>query len=103
MLDFVNSMLWFRGVDIMGFIGLRNSSNTLNSIIIDNGKVKDFERFWGENGLSYSLMEISVPNGKVLGVKRGDGVTTFESIISSGTKTLWLYYCWELYFDKIKF
>jgi AAA15 family ATPase/GTPase len=48
-------------------------------------------------------MEISVPNGKVLGVKRGDGVTTFESIISLGTRTLWLYYCWEIYFDRVKF
>lgn len=103
MLDFVNSMLWFRGVDVTGFIGLRNSGSSLDSIVIDNGKVKDFEEFLRENGLSYSLMEISVPNGKVLGVKRGDGVTTFESIISSGTKTLWLYYCWEIYFDKVKF
>lgn len=103
MLDFVNSMLWFRGVDVTGFIGLRNSGSSLDSIVIDNGKVKEFEEFLRENGLSYSLMEISVPNGKVLGVKRGDGVTTFESIISSGTKTLWLYYCWEIYFDKVKF
>ena len=103
MMDFVNSMLWFRSVDITGFIGLRNNTNALDKIIIENGKTKEFANFLGENGLEYSLIEIQVPNGKILGVKKGNKITTFESIISSGTKALWLYYCWEIYFDKVKF
>lgn len=103
MMDFVNSMLWFRSVDITGFIGLRNNTNALDKIIIENGKTKEFANFLGENGLDYNLFEIQVPNGKILGVKKGNKFTTFESIISSGTKALWLYYCWEIYFDKVKF
>lgn len=103
MMDFVNSMLWFRSVDITGFIGLRNNSNALDKIIIENGKTKDFGKFLEENGLNYVLIEITVPNGKILGVKKGNKITTFESIISSGTKALWLYYCWEIYFEKVKF
>lgn len=103
MMDFVNSMLWFRSVDITGFIGLRNNSNALDKIIIENGKTKDFAKFLEENELKYDLIEITVPNGKILGVKKGNKITTFESIISSGTKALWLFYCWEIYFDKVKF
>lgn len=103
MMDFVNSMLWFRSVDITGFIGLRNNSNALDRIIIENGKTKEFESFLKSNGIEYSLLEINVPNGKILGVKKGNKTTTFESIISSGTKALWLYYCWEIYFDRVKF
>lgn len=103
MMDFVNSMLWFRSVDKTGFIGLRNNSNLLDNIIIENNKTKEFKKFLQENNLNYDLIEIQVPNGKILGVKKGDKITTFESIISSGTKALWLYYCWEIYFEKVKF
>lgn len=103
MMDFVNSMLWFRSVDKTGFIGLRNNSNLLDNIIIENNKTKEFKNFLQENNLNYDLIEIQVPNGKILGVKKGDKITTFESIISSGTKALWLYYCWEIYFEKVKF
>lgn len=103
LMDFVNGMLWFRSVDSIGFIGLRNNSNSLDRIIIDNGKVADFSKFLKENGQNYDLEAISVPNGKILGVKIGKTLTTFESIISTGTRALWLYYCWEIYFKKVTF
>lgn len=103
MMDFVNSMLWFRSVDVSGFIGLKNNSNFLDKIIIENKKTEEFSKFLADNDLNYELTEIEVPNGKILGVKKGNKITTFESIISSGTKALWLYYCWEIYFDKVKF
>lgn len=103
MMDFVNSMLWFRSVDMVGFIGLKNNSNALDKIIIENGKIKEFSKFLEENGLNYNLVEIDVPTGKILGVKKNNKITTFESIISSGTKALWLYYCWEIYFNNVKF
>lgn len=103
MMNFVNSMLWFRSVDNNGFIGLKNNTGFLNEIIIDNGKTKDFSKFLLDNGIKYELIELEVPNGKMLAVKKGNKTTSFESIISTGTKALWLYYCWEIYFDKVKF
>ena len=103
LMEFVNSMLWFRSVEANGFIGLRNNTNKLDNIIIENGKTKAFAKFLAENGINYDLVEIEVPNGKVLGVKKNGKITTFESIVSSGTKALWLYYCWEIYFEKVKF
>lgn len=103
MMDFVNSMLWFRSVDAFGFIGLRNNSNALDNIIIENNKTKEFEKFLKDNGIIYNIEEKEVNNSKLLVVKIGEKYTTFESIISSGTKALWLYYCWEIYFSKVKF
>ena len=102
-MEFVNSMLWFRSGDNIGFIGLRNNSNVLDKIIIDNKKTKDFSGFLKENGINYNLVELESVNDKILGVKIGNRLTTFESIISTGTKALWLYYCWEIYFEKVKF
>lgn len=102
-MEFVNGMLWFRSVDTMEFIGLNNDNNLLDKVIIDNKKIKDFSKFLAENGIEYDLVEIESVNNKLLGVKIGNKFTTFESIISNGTRALWLYYCWEIYFDKVKF
>lgn len=101
--DFVNGMLWFRSVDFNGFIGLRSTSELLNNIIIDNHKTKDFNDFLTECGIDYNLCEAQTPMGKILTVKKNNKVAPFDTIISSGTKALWLYYCWEIYFDKVKF
>lgn len=103
LMDFVNGMLWFRSVEFNSFIGLRNNSNSLDKIIIDNDKINDFNEFLKDNGLEYNLSTIKVPSGKILGINKNGHVTTFESIISSGTKALWLYYCWEIYFNKVSF
>lgn len=103
LMEFVNGMLWFRSVDSIGFIGLKNNTNSLDRIIIDNHRTADFSKFLSENGINYNIEEISIPNGKILGVKMGKSLTTFESVISSGTRALWLYYCWEIYFNKVTF
>lgn len=103
MMEFVNSMLWFRSVENNGFIGLKNNIDKLDEIIIDNNKIKDFSLFLHENGIDYNIIELKTSNDKVLAVKKGKNVTVFKTIISSGTRALWLYYCWEIYFNKIKF
>lgn len=48
LMEFVNSMLWFRSVEANGFIGLRNNTNKLDNIIIENGKTKAFAKFLAE-------------------------------------------------------
>lgn len=103
MMEFVNGMLWFRSIDFNNYIGLSSTTNTLEDVIIKNGKTKDFQKFLEENGIKYNLVELNLPEGKSLGVKIGNKTTTFSSIISSGTSSLWLYYCWELRFSQVKF
>lgn len=75
----------------------------MDNIIIDNNKLKDFSSFLIDNGIKYELTEMKFPTGKLIGVKKEKGVTTFKIIASSGTLALWLYYCWEIYFDKVTF
>lgn len=104
LMDFVNGMLWFRSVEASGFIGIRSDTDFLNDIIINNNKVNDFSKFLIENNINYDLEKISISTGRnVLGVRIGKNVTPFETIISTGTKALWLYYCWGIYFSKVKF
>ena len=103
LMEFVNGMLWFRSVDSFGFIGLENKVNVLDEIIIENKKTNDFKEFLHKNNIDYDLIELKSPNGKLLGVKMGKNITTLESLASSGTKALWLYYCWNIYFSKVKF
>ncbi len=104
--NFVNGMLWFRSVEANGFIGLKNSSADLAEIIINNGKTKDFEKFLNKCGLKYKLVELTNannPNEKKLCIDFGKSLVEFNSIVSSGTKALWLYYCWNIFFDNVSF
>ena len=103
MLDFVKGMLWFRSVDSFSFIGLENKINGLDRIIIENNKIDDFKKFLKQNKIDYDLVEINALNGNFLGVKMGDNITTFDSLASTGTKALWLYYCFKIYFSDVKF
>lgn len=62
----------------------------------------DLELFFKNNRIEYKIDEMTAVNGKKI-VVRKKKIITFESIISSFTKALWLYYCWKIYFDKVKF
>lgn len=104
LMNFVNGMLWFRSVEASNFIGIRNDNDTLNNIIIGSNKVEDFSKFLKKNDIEYNLQIMVTPTGEsILGVKIGKKFTSFESVISTGTRALWLYYCWEIYFNKVKF
>lgn len=103
MMDFVNGMLWFKSVDFNAFIGLQKNADRLDNIIIENNKTDDFQAFLKKYGIEYEIVELDTLGGKILGVKKQNILAAFESIISSGTRTLWLYYCWEIYFSKVKF
>lgn len=103
LVDFVNGMLWFRSVKANEYIGFKNGAEALSDIIIKNNKLKDFEQFLRENGINYKLMPIPDGTGYRIGIKFKNGTASFEKIISTGTESLWLYYCWKIMFDKVTF
>lgn len=103
LMDFVNSMLWFRSVKSNEYIGLKNGTESLNDIIIKNEKLKDFEQFLKEYGINYKLTQLQNSSGNEIGIKFKNGVGNFNTIISTGTESLWLYYCWKIFFNDIKF
>lgn len=103
LMTFVNGMLWFRSVHNNQFIGFKNGTDTLADIILKNDKLKDFENFLREKGINYSLVKLQESSGNKIGVQFKKATANFETIISTGTKSLWLYYCWSLMFSDVKF
>lgn len=104
-IDFVKGMLYFKNLlDGNRYMGYRLGSEDLASIILKDNKLKDFQDFLQKHGLNYNLVPISNINGqKLIGIKFSTGkVIEFSQIISSGTKTLWLFYCWSLSFKNLK-
>ena len=102
--DYVSRMLFFRSsVEGNLYLGYSNGPESLSSIIIKNKKIDEFQDFLKTQNINYNLVEFSDQNGvSNLGVKFENGnILPFGSIVSSGTKTLWLFYCWMLEFPNL--
>lgn len=105
-MKFVSGMLYFRSLrDANKYIGYKLGSEKLNEIILNNGRLDDFNAFINDMGLNYTLVPLKLMSGALtIGAKfENDNVVEFESIASSGTRTLMLFYCWFIEFDKLTF
>lgn len=105
-MKFVSGMLYFRSLrDANKYIGYKLGSEKLNEIILDNGRLEDFNAFINDMGLNYILVPLKLMSGALtIGAKfENDKVVEFESIASSGTRTLMLFYCWFIEFGKLTF
>lgn len=105
-MKFVSGMLYFRSLrDANKYIGYKLGSEKLNEIILDNGRLEDFNAFINDMGLNYTLVPLKLMSGALtIGAKfENDKVVEFESIASSGTRTLMLFYCWFIEFGKLTF
>ena len=105
-MNFVSGMLYFRSLmDANRYIGYKLGSEKLNEIILNNGRLEDFNTFINDMGLNYTLVPLKLMSGALtIGAKfENDNVVEFESIASSGTKTLMLFYCWFMQFNKLTF
>ncbi len=101
---YVEGMLYFKSLtEGNSYIGYSNGPESLSSIIIRQDKVKDFQDFLQSQGMIYNLCVYQNQNGvDDLGIKFNNGkIMPFGSIISSGTKTIWLFYCWMLEFNHL--
>jgi len=91
--QFVDSMLWFRNLDIREFIGLETSVTMLDEFIISNNLLTDFETFLKDvSGQEFKLS--ADPSGKQLICKIDSVFVSFQLIASTGTKSLQLLYFW---------
>lgn len=105
-MKFVSGMLYFRSLrDANKYIGYKLGSEKLNEIILNNGRLEDFNAFINDMGLNYTLVPLKLMSGALtIGAKfENDKVVEFESIASSGTRTLMLFYCWFIEFEKLAF
>lgn len=91
----IKAMLLFRNVfDGIHYIGQHNGGINILESIIDNGNIKDFEKFLNEFGLNFKLVTIRSLEEKSIGIKFGKKVIPFFKVISTGTKSLTLFYYW---------
>jgi len=94
LLQFVNSMLWFKCLESREFIGLETNNIELDSYIIQNNLVGDFTNFLEKvSGQEFHFVK---PNegDKILFCDIDGNRLPFISIASTGTKSLQLLYVW---------
>lgn len=94
LIEFVNNMLWFRSLKMNEFMGVMANGENLTDFIINNRRTKDFEHFLNNCGQDYSLQELPEMGKNVLGAKFKNMTARFDTVASTGTLSLWLFYYW---------
>jgi len=103
-MNFVKNMLYFRSTqDGNTFIGFERVGENIDEYIMKNNLVQDFEKFLKEcAGLDMNLGVAKVrgmPDIFVQKTKKKN--LAFNSVASSGTKALELFYYWSKRFSKV--
>lgn len=91
---FVNSMLWFRNLDVREFIGLETNITMLDEFIIANNLLDDFSVFLQNVGGQKFQFAKHNPTDKQILCKIDDDVVPFHLLASTGTHSLQLLYFW---------
>lgn len=97
---FVEHMLFFRSLEDRSYIGLESKKGTLINDIIQQGKVQDFENFLNEANVECKLAIVDVMGEKDIAFDFGANKVLFREIMSTGTSSLMLFYCWYLQIQK---
>lgn len=101
--NFVNSMLWFRSLDVREFIGLETNLLFIDEYIINNNLVEDFKDFLEEVSNQKFDFVKSNPNDKHLMCYIKGAPVPFDLIKSTGTNSLLLLYFWYKQMEKAQF
>ncbi len=92
--EFVNSMLWFRNLDVREFIGLEFTPTMLDDFIISNNLLDDFSDFL--QNVSEQKFKFAKPRigDKQIFCNIKNNTIPFHTIASTGTQSLQLLYFW---------
>lgn len=97
---FVEHMLFFRSLEDRTYIGLESKKGTLTNDIIQQDKLQDFEDFLNEANVECKLAIVDVMGEKDIAFDFGANKVLFREIMSTGTSSLMLFYCWYLQIQK---
>lgn len=100
---FVEHMLLFYSLDIRGYEGFMNGTESVAEGIVNGGKVKDFQEFLQENGIIYDLYGCEVDGRKTIYCHFDNKDADFFKIASTGTRSLALFYYWYIRMEKASF
>lgn len=107
MIQFCENMLWYRSLsEGSSYAGFQNGGSLLEEILYENGKREEFESFLSEYGGNYKLNFEAVNGGHKLFAYFNNGLSKapFDSISSTGTKALYLFYTWRIKaFNRLSF
>lgn len=105
MMVFCENMLWYRSLsDGNAYCGFKNGGAELSEVLYESGKKIEFKNFLKENDIDYELEFMPINGKHQLMVKFDDKLAPFDSIASTGTMALYLYFIWSVSsFDKISF
>ena len=94
--DYVNHMLLFYSLDDRGYEGFKIGSDKLSKVILEQGKIEEFEEFLKSEGIYYSLVEKELDGEKEIYCRFPNGDVNFFTIASTGTNSLALFYYWYI-------
>lgn len=93
MIDFSNKMLWCKNLDVRDYIGLIHDNYIVGNYIVKENLIDDFSLFLKETSEQRLKLKAS-EDGERLICQLGKLNMPFESIASTGTKSLALIYVW---------
>lgn len=99
LVNFCENMLWYRSLSEGNeFAGHEAAALLLDDMLQRNGSLKAFKDFLKPFGLEYDLNFEIVNNQSILHAYFKNGQKApFLSIASTGTKALYLFYCWNVF------
>ena len=104
LMQFVTKMLWFRSLKDNRFIGLENESVNVSDWIVKNNLIKEFKTFLFENAsLNLDLGSAKLVDKNVLLENHKNFPLVWESVASSGSSALLIYFYWYKHFEDVKF
>lgn len=102
-MNFVSHMLWFRSLKNNGYIGFMKGSESIDSWMVKNKLVKDFQKFLKDFAKIDKKIEASkqIDNMPLLIEKHKNAEFLFNQVASSGTHALKLFYYWSKRFPEV--
>jgi hypothetical protein len=100
---FVNTMLWFRNLDVREFIGLETNATMLDEFIITNNLLDDFSDFLQKVSGQTFLFVAHNTTDKQIFCQIDKNKVPFRIVASTGTQSLQLLYFWLKRMDKASF
>ncbi len=106
--EFVENMLLFKSLKVNEFQGYKENTQTLADMIYVHNAIHDLEEFLRDNGEDYKLeirtSPYNIGQREIMAIMpKTNIVVPLFQIISTGTYSMILYFCWSLEFKKISF
>ncbi|MDE6518400.1 MAG: ATP-binding protein [Acetatifactor sp.] len=103
-MQFVNHMLWFSCTEGKQYIGFRNEMSFLFEAIADReGAAEELQAFLQDFGFFYQLSVKDSEEGKYIYCKMGEREVPWPSLVSSGTRSLILFFYWYMQIEECSF